>query len=71
MRKKSWNELSDGQKTALLTLMSVQVSLAVTAWTDLAFRPAEQVRGSKGRWAAIIAVNFIGPALYFVRGRRR
>ena len=71
MRKKSWNELSDGQKTALLTLMSVQVSLAVTAWTDLAFRPAEQVRGSKGRWAAIIAVNFIGPALYFLRGRRR
>ncbi|GAA1054694.1 hypothetical protein [Dietzia natronolimnaea] len=71
MRKKSWNELSDGQKAAILTLMSVQVSLAVTAWTDLAFRPAEQVRGSKGRWAAIIAVNFIGPALYFVRGRRR
>ncbi|MET3861789.1 hypothetical protein ABIE38_002725 [Dietzia sp. 2505] len=71
MRKKSWNELSDGQKTAILTLMSVQVSLAVTAWTDLAFRPAEEVRGSKGRWAAIIAVNFIGPALYFLRGRRR
>ena len=71
MRKKSWNELSDGQKATILTLMSVQVSLAVTAWTDLAFRPAEQVRGSKARWAAIIAVNFIGPALYFVRGRRR
>ncbi|MFN3339867.1 MAG: hypothetical protein ACK40Z_09250 [Dietzia sp.] len=71
MQKKSWNELSDTQKTAILTLMSVQVSLAVTAWTDLAFRPAEQVRGSKGRWAAIIAVNFIGPALYFWRGRQK
>lgn len=71
MQKKSWSELSDGQKAAILTLMSVQVSLAVTAWTDLAFRPAEQVRGSKGRWAAIVAVNFIGPVLYFLRGRQR
>ncbi|AVZ40754.1 MULTISPECIES: hypothetical protein [unclassified Dietzia] len=71
MRKKSWSDLSDGQKAAILTLMSIQVSLAVTAWTDLAFRPAEQVRGSKGRWAAVIAVNFVGPALYFWRGRRR
>ena len=71
MKKKSWNELTDTQKTVLLTLMSVQVSLAVSAWADLAFRPAEQGRGSKGRWAAIIAVNFIGPALYFWRGRQK
>ncbi|MBB1056957.1 hypothetical protein G6020_06010 [Dietzia sp. B19] len=71
MRTKSWRRLTDSQKAAILVLASVQLSLAVSAWTDLAFRPAEQVRGSKARWAAIIAVNFIGPALYFVRGRRR
>lgn len=70
MRKKSWRELTDAQQAAILTLMSVQVSLAVTAWTDLAFRPAEKVNGSKGKWAAIIAVNFLGPVLYFSRGRR-
>ena len=68
--KKRWNDLTDTQKTVLLTLISVQVSLAATAWADLATRPAVKVRGSKGKWAAIIAINFIGPLLYFTRGRR-
>ena len=70
MRKKSWKELTDAQQTTILVLASVQVSLAATAWADLATRPAEKVNGSKGKWAAIIAINFIGPALYFLRGRR-
>lgn len=68
--KKRWNDLTDTQKTVLLTLISVQVSLAATAWADLASRPAAKVQGSKGKWAAIIAINFIGPILYFTRGRR-
>lgn len=68
--KKRWNDLTDTQKTVLLTLISVQVSLAATAWADLASRPAAKVQGSKGKWAAIIAINFIGPVLYFTRGRR-
>jgi hypothetical protein len=29
-----------------------------------------QVNGSKPRWAAIIAIDFVGPILYFTRGRR-
>lgn len=68
--KKRWNDLTDTQKTALLTLISVQLSLAATAWADLVSRPAAKVRGSKGKWAAIIAINFFGPILYFTRGRR-
>ena len=68
--KKRWDDLTDTQKTVLLTLISVQVSLAATAWADLASRPAAKVQGSKGKWAAIIAINFIGPILYFTRGRR-
>ena len=31
---------------------------------------AEEVVGSKGKWAAIIAINFVGPLAYFARGRR-
>ncbi|UVE93907.1 hypothetical protein [Dietzia sp. B32] len=68
--KKRWNDLTDNQKALLLTAISVQVSLAATAWADLAARPAAKVQGSKGKWAAIIAINFIGPILYFTRGRR-
>lgn len=66
-----WQELSSGQRAAVLTLASVQVSLAATAWTDLARRPADQVKGSKAKWAAVIAINVVGPVLYFTKGRRR
>ena len=52
-----------------MLLASLQISLAVAAWTDLAQRPAALVRGRKRAWAVVIAVNFIGPVLYFTRGR--
>jgi hypothetical protein len=67
---KNWKDLSDGQRAAALTMMSVQVALAVSAWTDLAVRPSDQVNGSKAKWAAVIAINFVGPVLYFTKGRR-
>lgn len=70
MEKKRWSDLTDNQKTALLVAASVQLSLAATAWMDLARRPAEQVRGPKPVWAAAIAVNFVGPITYFLAGRR-
>ncbi len=69
MVAKRWSELSRGQRVVVVALASVQVSLAVSAWTDLAVRRPELVRGSKARWAAIIAVNFVGPVLYYTRGR--
>ena len=67
---KKWKDLTSGQRAAVLTLASVQLSLAASAWADLATRPADQVNGSKAKWAAVIAVNFVGPVLYFTRGRR-
>jgi hypothetical protein len=70
MNRKRWSDLTPTQKTALLTAISVQLSLAATAWVDLARRPIEQVRGSKAAWAAVIAVNFVGPIGYFAFGRR-
>lgn len=70
MRSKRWDEMSNRQRVTVMLLTAVQVSLAVSAWADLAERPRQQVNGSKLRWAAIIAVNFIGPLLYFAKGRR-
>jgi hypothetical protein len=71
MARKRWSELTDAQKTAILVAASVQISLAATAWVDLARRPAELVRGPKAAWAAAIALNFVGPVAYFTVGRRR
>ena len=71
MEKKRWADLTPGQQTAVLVLGSIQLSLAATAWIDLARRPARQVNGRKGIWAAVIAINWIGPLSYFRWGRRR
>jgi hypothetical protein len=69
MAKKRWEDLSSTQRGAILALACLQISLAVAAWTDLAVRKPELVRGSKAKWAAIIAIDFVGPVLYFTRGK--
>lgn len=71
MARQHWRDLSPRQQTAILVMASVQMSLAATAWVDLARRPATLVRGPKPLWAAAIAVNVVGPIAYFVAGRRR
>jgi len=71
MATKRWSDLSDREKTAILVAASVQISLAASAWVDLARRPAALVRGPKPAWALAIAVNFVGPIAYFTVGRRR
>ena len=69
-RSQRWDESSPRTKVLIMVLTAAQVSLAVSAWADLAELPAEQVNGPKRRWAAISAINFVGPILYFTRGRR-
>jgi hypothetical protein len=52
---------------------AIETALKVAALLALARRPAEQVRGSKARWAtAIVLANSAGavPIAYFVMGRR-
>ena len=71
MAGKRWADLTPRQQTGILVLGSIQLSLAATAWVDLARRPAAEVNGRKALWAAIIAINWIGPLSYFRWGRRR
>ena len=71
MARKRWAELTPRQRTAILVLGSIQLSLAATAWVDLARRPATDVNGRKAIWAPIIAINWIGPLSYFRWGHRR
>jgi hypothetical protein len=65
-----WNDLTEAQRGTLLTMGVVQVVMAGAAWTDLALRPREFVRGRKLWWALAILVNFAGPVAYFRWGRR-
>ena len=68
--KRRWSDLNPRQRRWVLVAGAVQLSLAAAAWTDLARRPAAEVNGPKGLWAAVISVNFVGPLAYFLRGRR-
>ena len=68
-RKKTWQDMSSGRRATLTGMGLIQLALAVAAWVDLARRPAERVNGRKGVWAAVIAINWIGPIAYFAKGR--
>ncbi|GGC55157.1 hypothetical protein IEU95_08945 [Hoyosella rhizosphaerae] len=65
-----WEDLTPAQRGVLIGAVAVQISLAVSAWSDLACRPAAEVNGPKAKWAGIIAINFVGPIVYFARGRK-
>jgi Family of unknown function (DUF6529) len=66
-----WQDLKRWQKTAVTVSAAVQLGLAAAAWSDLARRAPGEVRGPKWRWAALIAVNYVGPVAYFRLGIRR
>lgn len=69
MAQRRWEDLTPGQRAALLMLGSAQLALAGAAWADLARRRPAEVNGRKGVWAAVIAVNWIGPLAWFRWGR--
>lgn len=68
---KKFSELSRGRQVGIAAGAVVQLALAVWAYVDLARRAPSEVRGRKGLWVPVILVNWIGPAAYFVFGRRR
>ena len=70
METKKWDDLSSGQKTAILVAASVELALTATALIDLARRPRAQVRGPKPLWALGCFVQPVGPIAYLVWGRR-
>jgi hypothetical protein len=69
--RRSWSELSPLARKFVVVSGLGQVGLFIAAQVDLARRPADQVVGSKARWRMIAFLNFIGPAVYFWRGRRK
>lgn len=63
--------LSDFQKYIpfLIPVLVIQLALMISALVDLVRR--EHTRGPKWVWVLVILfVNYIGPIIYFVAGRR-
>lgn len=70
MERKTWSELTDAQKTAVVIGGTIEVVLTAVALTDLARRPAAGVRGPKALWAVGCLIQPIGPIAYLAVGRR-
>ena len=72
-RKKRWSELSPRARQLIVVGATLEATVKVAALIDLVRRPAEEIRGSKARWAAgIVFVNSLGvlPVIYFAWGRQ-
>ena len=74
MPPQRWSDLSERNRKLIFTAAAVDVTLRIAALIDIKRRPADQIRGRKRLWAAVVAVvNSAGiiPISYFVFGRRR
>ncbi|KQX66815.1 hypothetical protein [Angustibacter sp. Root456] len=74
MAKRRWSDLSERSQRLIIITGAVETLLKIAALVDLRRRPAEEVRGSKKLWGAVIVLaNSAGavPIAYFVLGRRR
>ena len=72
--RRRWSDLSKRTRMLLITAAVADGALRVAALIDIQRRPASQIRGRKGMWAAAVAlVNSAGvvPVSYFVFGQRR
>jgi hypothetical protein len=72
--RRRWSDLSQRTRMLLITVAVADGALKVAALIDIQRRPASQIRGRKGMWAAaVILINSAGvvPVSYFVFGQRR
>lgn len=67
--KKHWNEMTKVAQWRIAILGIIQLGLQFVALRDLIKRPASEVNGSKGIWAAASFLNFVGPTAYLAFGR--
>ncbi len=70
-RRKSWRDLSSGQRLAVVLSGVVNLALLVAAQRSIAKTPDSQVRGKKVVWRAVSFVNFFGPVGWFLFGHRK
>ncbi|PQZ87740.1 hypothetical protein CQ018_17505 [Arthrobacter sp. MYb227] len=68
-QKKHWNDISVVSRWRIAILGIIQLALQFVALRDLMKRPAINVRGHKGAWAAASFINFLGPLAYLACGR--
>jgi hypothetical protein len=54
----------------LLAVLAGHAIVAAWTWRDIRHQPAARIRGSKGLWRVLSAVNTLGSVSYWLIGRR-
>jgi len=62
--------LSPRARVGLWVLVVIEVILIVAAQRDIQSRPAAGIRGPKLLWRVIATQNVVGPAVYYMFGRK-
>lgn len=70
MAKKKWSDLSEAQQRVIIVVGAVETVSTVAALVDLTRRAADEVRGPRWAWTLAAFVQPVGPAAYFLKGRR-
>jgi Phospholipase_D-nuclease N-terminal len=70
MAKQRWSDIPPRKRKAIVAIGIVQNALLAAALIDIKRRPARDINGSKGLWAALSFINFVGPVVYYFVGRR-
>ena len=71
MAKGEWKDLSSRQKGGIALGGALQIGLLIAALVDIHWRPQVKIRGDRWLWTVAAFINFVGPASYFLFGRRR
>lgn len=70
LQRKKWTDLTPFQKSMVVLLGFVQVTLLIAALVDIRDRSPEEINGDKRLWTLLAFVNYIGPISYFLFGRK-
>lgn len=70
-KKKSWKDMTPGQRRAAVVAGVLEFALMLAAQRSITRTPEEQIRGSKALWRAASFINLFGPVAYFLFGRRK
>jgi len=58
------------KRLLLVTLVPIEVVLAVLAWRDLAERTDDQLWGNRNFWRVFVSINPGNSIIYWLFGRR-
>lgn len=69
-QRKKWADLTPFQKSMVVLLGFVQVTLLIASLVDIRDRSPEEINGDKRLWTLLAFINYIGPISYFLFGRK-